>query len=256
MSNTKIIRDDIAALDCPKYGDSIWITPFELLAGAAYALIEAERHGFPRGDQARYQYHTRVREKIAGLISEQAFLQAPSDRNVFEDWVSGFYFNSATNRIVWAAERMIKILACVDCPCGAQGELNCAGKAGFPELWRAARRRLEHIANQHQHDLEYTHVLLEQIKPEKSGVREMIFSADAVLTMLQQDMQRKHSLEIRSAQTPHDGNERLTWSAAAPLLQLQSACAALSLLCHSYNELIAWQTAARVPELVPLGASA
>ncbi len=256
MSNTKLVRDAIATLECPKYGDSIWITPFELLAGAAYALIEAERHGFPRRDQARYQYHTRVREKIAGLISEQAFLQEPTDRAVFDDWVSGFYFNSATNRIVWAAERMVKIMACVECPCGAPGDVDPASKAGFAELWRAARRRLEHIANQHQHDLEYTHVLLEQIKPEKWSGREMIFTADAVLTMLQQELRRKQALEIRSQEPHHNGGERLTWSTAAPLLQLQSACAALSLLCHSYNELIAWQTAARVPELVPLGASA
>jgi hypothetical protein len=256
MSNTKLVRDAIAALDCPKYGDSIWITPFELLAGAGYALIEAERHGFVRRDQARYQYHTRVREKISGLISEQTFLQEPSDRAVFDDWVSGFYFNSATNRIVWAAERMVRVLACVDCPCGNPGELNCSSKAAFPEMWRVARRRLEHIANQHQEDLEYTHVLLEQIKPDRTTGREMIFTADAVLTMLQQDLRRKQSLEIRSAEQHYDGAERLTWSTAAPLLQLQSACAALSLLCHSYNELIAWQTAARVPALVPLGASA
>jgi hypothetical protein len=243
-------------LECPKYGDSIWITPFELLAGASYALIEAERHGFTRRDQARYQYHTRVREKIAGLISEQAFLQEPSERAAFEDWVAGFYFNSGCNRIVWAAERMVRILACVNCPCGATAEHTPDTKAGFAEVWRAARRRLEHIIDQHQDDLEYTHVLLEQIKPERSGAHEMLFSADAVLTMLQQDLRRKQTLEIRTEEPHHNGNERLTWSTAAPLLQLQSACAALSLLCHSYNELIAWQTAARVPDLVPLGASA
>jgi len=259
MPNGKQVRDSLERLQCPQYSDSIWIAPFELLTGAAYALLAAERHGFSRRDQRKYAYHTHVRENIASLVGEYSFAQQASDRAAFDDWVSGFYFNSAVQRIVWAAERLLVAFAGIPCSCGQAPEVLEDGRPGFGEIWKAASRRLEHVANEHQQDLSYVHVLLRQMPPDRHFRRETPFNPDTVFSMLRHDLERKHGLGLH----PHDehhqpaGTElRLTWSTAGPGLQMQFVCAAFSLLCHAYNELLAWHSGAREEAIAVLGEQA
>ncbi len=248
MPQISAVREAVASLPCPDFGDSAWLGPFELLTGAAYGLLTAGRHGFSQRDQRRYQYHTHVRERIASLVAESAFAQEPADRAVFDDWVSAFYFNSAVHRMVWAAERMVVTLATLACPCGHPAELQDTVVYGFAEYWNAASRRVEHVAAEHQQDLEHAHVLLQQIVPIKFTRHEMTFNPDAVFTMWQHDLRRK--------QLPHGAPHRnggVSWSTAAPGLQFQTACAGFALACRAFNELVAWHYEARESELAALG---
>ena len=45
MPNMKLVRESLSDLQPPRFSDSAWVAPFELLMGTAYALLAAERHG-------------------------------------------------------------------------------------------------------------------------------------------------------------------------------------------------------------------
>jgi len=244
MSNMKPVRESLADLQCPKFSDSAWVTPFELLMGAAYALLAAERHGYSRRDGRKYEYHTHVRENIAAVLAEHAFSPFFPDRPLFDDWVSGFYFNAAEQRIVWAADRLLTAFASLECPCGRPGELPGHAKHSFAEVWKAASLRLEHVGAEHQKDLTYVAVLLKQAVWERHHPCEMAFNADTVLSMLRDHLEHKHGYTLdghrKTVAGPH-----LSWSTAAPGVQMEFLCAAFSLLCHTYNEMMNWHAGAR-----------
>lgn len=252
MSNLKLVRESLADLQCPKFSDSAWVAPFELLMGAAYALLAAERHGYSRRDARKYEYHTHVRENIAAILAEHAFAPPASGSPVFDDWVSGFYFNAAEQRLVWAADRLLTTFAATACPCGRSGELAGHGKHSFSEVWKAASLRLEHIGTEHQNDLTYVAVLLKQSAAERHHPCEMAFSAVVVLSMLRDHLDHKHGYTLdghrKTAAGPH-----LSWPTAAPSVQMEFACAAFSLLCHAYNEMMNWHAEARDQVLIVLG---
>jgi hypothetical protein len=245
------VRESLADLECPKFSDSAWVAPFELLMGAAYALLAAEHHGYSRRGGRKYEYHTRVRANIADLLAEHAFAPPASERPQFDDWVSGFYFNAAEQRIVWAADRLLTTFAALDCPCGRPGELAGHGKHSFSEVWKAASLRLEHVGTDHQKDLTYLAVLLKQSVWERHRPGEVAFNADTVISMLRDDLEHKHGHTLngqRRMAGPQQG-----WSSAAPGVQMEFLCAAFSLLCHTYNEMLHWHASARERVLTALG---
>ena len=252
MSSLKSVRESLADLQSPKFSDSAWVASFELLMGAAYALLAAERHGYSRRDRRKYEYHTHARENIAAVVAEHAFAPPASDRSTFDDWVSGFYFNAAEQRIVWAADRLLTTFAALDCPCGRPSELSGQGKHSFAEVWKAASLRLEHIGTEHQNDLTYVAVLLKQSAAERHHPYEMPFNADSVLSMLRDHIEHKHGYTLDGPRKTVAGSH-LSWSAAAPVVQMEFVCAAFSLLCHTYNEMMNWHASARDHVLTALG---
>jgi hypothetical protein len=193
-----------------------------------------------------------VRENIAAVVAGLVFAPSASDRRVFDDWVSGFYFNAAEQRVVWASDRLLTTFAALDCPCGRPGELPGHGKHSFAEVWKAASLRLEHVGTEHQKDLTYVAVLLKQSVAERHHPCEMAFNAGAVLSMLRDHIEHKHGHTLdgygKTVPEPH-----LTWSTAAPEVQMESLCAAFSLLCHTYNEMLNWHAGARDRVLTVLG---
>jgi hypothetical protein len=246
------VRESLADLGCPKFSDSAWVAPFELLMGVAYALLAAERHGYSRHDGRKYEYHTRVRANIADVLAEQTFTPPASQRPLFDDWVSGFYFNAAEQRIVWAADRLLTTFAALDCPCGRPGELAGHGKHSFSEVWKAASRRLEHVGTEHQKDLTYVAVLLKQSVWERHRPCEVAFNADTVISMLRDHLEHKHGYTLDGHRKTVAG-AHLSWSSAAPGVQMGFLCAAFSLLCHTYNEMMNWHASARDRVLTALG---
>ena len=252
MSNLKLVRESLADLQSPRFSDSAWVAPFELLLGVAYALLAAERHGYSRRDGRKYEYHTHVRENIAGLLAEQAFASPASGSPVFNDWVSGFYFNAAEQRLVWATDRLLTTFAALECPCGRPGELAGHGKHSFSEVWRAASLRLEHVGMEHLKDLTYVAVLLEQAVWARHHPYEMAFNADTVLSMLRDHVEHRYGYTLdehrKKVAAPH-----ISWSTATPGVQMEFACAAFSLLCHACNEMMSWHADARDRVLVALG---
>jgi hypothetical protein len=252
MSNLKLVRESLADLQSPKFSDSAWVAPFELLMGAAYALLAAERHGYSRRDGRKYEYQMQVRGNIAALVAEHAFAPPGPDRPAFDDWVSSFYFNAAEQRLVWAADRLLTTFAALDCPCDRPGDLPGQGKHSFAEVWKAASRRLEHVGAEHQKDLTYVAVLLQQSVSEHHHQYEMAFNADTVFSMLRDHLEHRHGYTLdgkrRTVAGPH-----LRWSTAAPGVQMEIVCAAFSLLCHTYDEMMNWHASARDRVLTGLG---
>ena len=253
MSDGKVVREALASLQCPQFGDSVWVAPFELLTGAAYALLGAERHGYWHRDQRKYEYHAHVRENIAILIAEHPFGADEPPQSAFEDWVAGFYFNAAEERLVCAAERMLTTFAGVECECGRAGELRDGARHSYGEVWDAAWRRLEHIGTEHQKDLSYVAVLLRQMPSEKHHRREMVFDPESVLALLRYHLEQKHALSAPGHESNQAVRTRACWATAPPGVQMEFVCAAFSLLCHAFNEIVQWHGAARERTPTALG---
>jgi len=252
VSNLKLVRESLANLQSPRFSDSAWVGPFELLMGAAYALLAAERHGYSRRDGRKYEYHTHVRENIAAMVAEHAFASPASGGPVFDDWVSGFYFNAAEQRLVWATDRLLTTFATLECPCGRPGELAGHGKHSFSEVWKAASLRLEHVGMEHMTDLTYVAVLLKQSVAERHSAYELAFNADTVLSMLRDHIDHKRGDTLAGDRKTTVGRH-ISWSTVGPGVQMEFACAAFSLICHSYNEMMNWHRDARDRVLTALG---
>lgn len=245
MPQIKVIRDSAANLQCPKYSDSAWILPYEQLAGAAYALLEAERHGFSRRDQHRHDYHTHIRENVTAWIAEAPFRQNPTE---FEDWLGGFYFNCAMQRLVATAEHLVLATADSRCGCGAQDP---DGHGSYTHVWNEAKRRIEHLKKEHHLKFEATEELLGQMAPDRHR-REMAFDPAHALAMMRFELQRRHSFPEEG----EGGEQRQTWSSAPTVLQITCASEALALLVRAFNELSGWRPEVREKECIALGATA
>jgi len=252
MSNMKLVRESLADLQSPRFSDSSWVAPFELLMGAVYSLLAAERHGYSRRESRKYEYHTHVRENLAAIVAEHAFAPPASGSSVFDDWVAGFYFNAAEQRLVWATDRLLTTFAALECLCGRPGELPGHGKHSFAEVWKAASLRLEHIGTEHQKDLTYVAVLLKQSVAERHHPCEMVFNTDTIVSMLRDHLEHKHGHTLDGHRKTVAGSH-ISWSTAAHGVQMEFACAAFSLLCHSYNEMMNWHADARDRVLTALG---
>jgi hypothetical protein len=153
---------------------------------------------------------------------------------------------------VWAADRLLTTFAALDCPCGRPGELPGQGKRSFAEVWKAASRRLEHVGTEHQKDLTYVAVLLQQSASEHHHLHEVVFNADTVFSMLRDCLEHQHGYTLAGHRKTVAGPHR-SWSTAAPGVQMEIVCAAFSLLCHTYNEMMNWHASARGRVLTALG---
>jgi hypothetical protein len=254
-TDIRLVRDSLASLECPNHGDSVWGAPFDQLTGAGYALLAAERHGYSHRDQRRFQFQPHIRQQIASWIAGYSFPQHVSDHEANDELISGFYFNSAVQRLVWTSERLIALFAALPCPCGRKPETVAEGsKPMFHDFWKGASKRVDHIAFEHRHDLQQFGLVVLQMAPDRHQ-REIDFNPEMVLSMLRFAVKhRKPTLHV--CERRPDNHERLTWSAAAPGLQMKSACEAFALLCLAYNELVQWHPDARQATLVGLGEAA
>jgi hypothetical protein len=248
----KQVRDALAALECPKYGDSIWAAVFEHLAGAAYALMAAERHGYSRRDSRRFQFQPHVRQQIASWLAGYSFPQHISDHEANDELISGFYFNSAVQRLVWVAERLVTLFSALPCPCGRHPEAHPEGGAPtFHDYWKGATKRIDHLAFEHRTDLLQFGLVVLQMAPDRHQ-REIDFNPEMVLAMMRFAVKHQ-SPTMGVCERHHNGHDRLTWSTAAPVLQIKSAGDAFALLSRAYNELVHWDADARQATMVALG---
>lgn len=253
MPYAMTVREAIAALECPNYSDSVWAAPFEQLVGAAYALLAAERHGFSRHDERKYQFHAHVRENVAAWVAEEPF--RPSDQSAFDDWVSGFYFNSALQRLVGAGEQMVAAFSAQGCPCKKSPAGRHGSRAGVRQESQAALHFLEHLRNAHRQELPDMQAVLVQMSSPVS--RHVAFDPEHALATLRGELHQRQAHaprqpELRAARP----SARTSWSTAGPEQQMALACAALSQLVHAYNQLAEWRPTARESAALALGATA
>ncbi len=254
MPHALAVREALTALECPTYSDSVWTGAFEQLAGAAYALLAAERHGFSRHDERRYQYHAHVRENVAAWVAEEPF--RPSDQSAFDDWVSGFYFNSALQRLAGAGEQLVAVLAAQECSCGKlPGGRQPGRRGGFREQCQAARRVLEHLRSAHHRELPEMQAVLAQMSlPAGRGVA---VDPERALAALRAELHQRRAHGSRRPEGRAGASKaRLSWASAGPERQMAMACAAFAQLARAYNQLVEWQPAARESASLALGATA
>jgi hypothetical protein len=253
MPHAMTVREAIAALECPNYSDSVWAGPFEQLVGAAYALLAAERHGFSRHDERKYQFHAHVRENVAAWVAEEPF--RPSDQSAFDDWVSGFYFNSALQRLVGAGEQLVTVFAAQECPCGKLPAGRHGQHDGFRPSCQAAQRLLEHLRSAHRKELPELEAVLKQMSsPAKRGVA---FDPAHALVVVRGELHQRQAHGARQPETRSAGRRpKVSRPTVGPELQMTMACAAFAQLARAYNQLAEWHPAARESTCLALGATA
>src|SRR5438876_593927 len=108
------VRESLRALAVPASFKSVLIGPYEQLTGAAYSLLVADGHG--AWDRSTKRYYTEVQRTEDSFIL--SYTQEGRMEGRIRDWLSGFYFNCAVERIVFGAERLLKTVASVRCTCG------------------------------------------------------------------------------------------------------------------------------------------
>lgn len=244
MLDTKLVRDSLLGLRVPRRFNSAWIGPFEQIVGAGYALLAAEQHGVFRRNLDHY--YPRIQAKIASLLTEHFSKNQTSDQSAFDDWTSGFYFNSAIQRIEWAAERLLLTFAGIDCSCGRRtAEPSVSkGKPRFPVILQAAEDRLDHVRRDDGNHLRSTRAVRDQFMPGKQYGRSDPLASKQILAMLRYDVNnRKHNIykpsDTLDRKSAGQGDGK-TWSTSGADVQMDLACEAFVLVCSAYNELTVW----------------
>ncbi len=82
---------------------------YEQLIGAAYGLISAGDYGIL--NRSLSDYHERVRPQLVPIMTAADRLPIAAKNKTWATWVSGFYFNTAIQRIIWATDRLVTIFA-------------------------------------------------------------------------------------------------------------------------------------------------
>lgn len=92
---------------------------FDVLAGAAFSIIAADEWQFQdRSIRTWSEWHEKVRIPLIDMIrTSGTTLGASFSPGGWANWVSGYYFNSAAQRIVSVGERLTKIFAALDLRC-------------------------------------------------------------------------------------------------------------------------------------------
>ncbi len=253
MDTIAAIVASLKKLQCPAF-NSVWLGPFEQLLGAGYALLAATKHGiFSRNlDHYNLQVQCKVTAHLEGLFSKSAISDPCELDNPcrFDDWVSGFYFNSAIQRIVWAAERLLLTSAAVDCRCGKRPKEQSVACPipKWSQVLSGALKRLDHIQKDDGTDLVTCRAVREQfIVRDKSGTtreyyrREDPLDRGIILAMLRHSVNnRKHRVyirpELRDQESAGKGDKQ-KWHSCGADYQMNLACQGFDLVCDAYEEL-------------------
>lgn len=251
---TTPVLESLRKLRCPAY-NSVWIGPFEQLVGAGYALLLATRHGI--SGRNLENYNPRVQSQIISHIENNFLGRGGKDSRDFADWASGFYFNSAIQRIVWAGERLLLTCAGTSCSCrkrNAEGAVS-RERPDFPKILKGAMTRLDHVQNDHAINLSHCRAVMEQFNFQDSfGKKREYRRGDPldeakILAMLRYDINnRKHRIYGRSLLLDRNSagkGDRKTWHSSGADYQMALACRAFQFVCDAYEELHAWNPRAQ-----------
>jgi hypothetical protein len=202
----------------------VWNGPFEQLTGAGYSLLAAEAHGI--GKRSRRDYHNQVRRPLVARLIHH--LDSGTADATVENWLAGFYFNAAKQRLVWSGERLLRALASVPCPHADLPRQYARDKAVRREILAAAKTCVAHAEATHGPGLPRTSAL---VKAHEAG---------GSLAALNDDVNaRKHSLYPDAV---------ITAGAQKPEHeQVKLSCDAFAMLVDSYLELVAWAPRAKRP---------
>jgi hypothetical protein len=244
----KRILVSLKHVECPGF-KSVWLGPFEQLTGAGYSLFAAIRYRIYERDLSRY--NQRVQSVVVSEIEKMFTVAEAPDHSGIGDWLSGFYFNSAIERIVWAGERLLLTLATVQCPCGRATEARVGGeKPGWPSILAGSLSRLEHLWNDDHLAFEHCRAVREQFIYRDSAAKQREYRrADPLdkgktLAMLRYAVNnRKHKVyrrgQVRDQESAGKGDNR-TWSTSGADFQMDLVVEAFDLLARSYRELKNW----------------
>lgn len=231
-------------LQVPLCSNSVWIGPFEQLAGAGHSLVTSENLGFSNREYSR-TYFIDVQCKIVSLLGEVEEGSASSDQNALHNWMSRYYFNSGIQRVDYAAERLAATFGSIDCRCGRATDVKTdAGKwSRLKDRMNGANTRFSHVKGEYAGALGRFEEIMKQLGTRYE--RGEPFDKSRGLAMIRYHVNsRKHAVYLRSKTldslpTPSPG-EVVTWSKAGTMAQIETAADCYVLVCDAYAELIAW----------------
>jgi hypothetical protein len=158
---------------CGRPDDNYLGRCFDVLGGIAFSIIEADKWGFPRRATDTWKkWHSEVRTPFIQLL-EDASSTGPNavTPGPWADWISGFYFNSAAQRIIAVGERLTKIFAASTLECCADAPNLCRHDRAIVDSLRndedVRMQRLTDISGLYLEHLNSTHFLVEPL----TGIR-------------------------------------------------------------------------------------
>jgi len=144
----KAVNEAVNFLPIPPEEDICLCSCYEQLIGAAYSLLTADIYGIQTRDTKGYHYAVRV--KLSQLLLNATDLPFRPTGGPCATWASGFYFNTALQRIVWTGERLLKIFASLRITCcnDALTRKNYNLK-GIGPIKGSVDKRLRHLTAKH-----------------------------------------------------------------------------------------------------------
>jgi len=192
------ISEALGKLQVPQRHNSVWIGPFEQLAGADHSLIMSENLGFSNRTYS-YTYFLDVQRKIVSLLDEVEKGSASSDQDALDNWMSRYYFNSGIQRVDYAAERLIATFGGIDCSCGRPAEVRTTGGRWptFLQRINGADTRLSHVNGEYGGVPGQFEEVIKQLG--KRYERKEPFDKSRGLAMIRYHVNsRKHAVYLRS----------------------------------------------------------
>ena len=135
------LRAELAKLCLPDSKTAVWIGHFEQLAGWGYALLAAEEYGIE--SRSRWRYYDKVRRPLIPHLMR--YLHSAVTDSIVKNWLAGFYFNSAKQRLVWTGERLLRTVGILPCPLGDLPPQYTAKRANREKITDAAKTTLVHV---------------------------------------------------------------------------------------------------------------
>ena len=226
------------SLQTPPSKKSVWIGPFDQLASAAYALLEADKLNVAKRIANSDDYYKRVFCHVTSLVSEYADSRHCTDSPALNTYLSVIYFNAGYQRVTFAAERLVTTFAAIRCTCNLPPDVTKKnGKWYFNQSKKAAKNRLEHPHFSTQ--IPAFKQLLQQFDNWDGST----FKSDKALAILREQVNpKKHSVYDRSDVE----KSRPRMPCGSPWTvddQISLVAGAFQLVCKAYNELLQWNPA-------------
>jgi len=206
---------------------------YEQLVGAAYGITTAGDYGIL--NRSLTDYHNSVRLKLVPIMVAADRLPITDKNKTWETWVSGFYFNTAMQRIIWATDRLLTISAGL--PLSFDSDLPTVKKENphfFRDVVPTVRKRANHLQFRKEgRKLDGLVVFLDLIEVEFDAHKHPITEQNYIRAIRWDVNQRKHALggfHRRSA-----GAEGTTWPTIGQDKQVYFAIKAFCVSINLYR---------------------
>jgi hypothetical protein len=226
------IVDIFNKLPKPRMNEKHLCPCYEQIFGAFYSLVLSNKFGIKTRNLE--DYHNQVRLKLAESLSE-SFYSFDSVTKEFSTWASGFYFNSAIQRLIWVADRVLTIFGRLSARCCKDAPNFKTSNIGIKWILVDARTRLKHECFYSASNIKKVVNMLDN--SEKFNINKDIVTENNYLKAIRWDVnQRKHAIGGFHRSSSNKVKEG-PWVKLGQDQQFKYTIMAFDLICKAYSDL-------------------